>query len=88
MATLTASLDKAFLGDSPKLRRQVKYWAITLGIYAACGLLLAVEVTAGAAGALPARWLAAVLVAGPLLFYVPLRASEGFELSPSLLARA
>lgn len=87
MATLTGSLDRAFLGESPRLRRQVKYWAITLGIYAACGLLLAVEVAAGLAPALPARWLAAVLVAGPLLFYAPLRASEGLKLSPSLLAR-
>ena len=88
MATLTGSLDHALFGASARLRRQVRYWAITLGIYAVCGLLLAIEVAAGVAPAQPARWLAWVLVVGPLLFYVPLRASEKLDLAPSLLARA
>ena len=86
--SVSASLAQAFLGDTPRLRRQVRYWALTIGIYAACALLLAAEVSAGAAAPGAAKQLAMALAAGPLLFYLPLRASEVLGLSPSLLARA
>ncbi|HRI17316.1 MAG TPA: diguanylate cyclase [Burkholderiaceae bacterium] len=86
VSTMTLGLARSFLGDSPRLRRQVQYWALTLGIYLACVLLLAVEVATGAADARAARWLSLVLVAGPLLWYLPLRASEYLGLSPAVLA--
>ena len=85
--SMSASITQTLLGESPRLRRQVRYWALTLGIYLACALLLAVEVAVGAAAPGPARWLALALAVGPMLFYLPLRASEGLGLSPALLAQ-
>jgi diguanylate cyclase len=88
MASVTHSLIATVLGASPRLRRQVQYWALTLGIYAVCVLLLVAEVSAGAADPWRAHLLAQVLAIGPLLFYLPLRASERLGLTPALLAQA
>ena len=87
MASASHSLAQAVLGDTPRLRRQVQYWALTLAIYAVCLLLLAIEAATGAADAGPALVLAQALVAGPLLFYLPVRASERLGLAPALLAQ-
>jgi len=78
----------AFAGSGARLQRQVLYWAITLGLYAVCVLLLVIEVSSGAAAAQPVAWLVAAIAIGVLTFYVPVRASEQLRLPPSLLAIA
>ncbi|MBK6863748.1 MAG: GGDEF domain-containing protein [Ideonella sp.] len=78
----------ALLGGSDRLQRQVRYWAITLLIYAVCVLLLVAEVALGAAPEIPVRWLVGAIVAGTLLFYVPVRASERLGIAPAPLAVA
>ena len=86
--SLPPSLVQALVGTSPRLQRQVLYWAITLGLYAVCVLLLEVEVASGAAAAQPVAWLVAAIAIGALLFYLPVRASEQLGLPPALLAMA
>lgn len=83
-----SSLARAFVGTGARLQRQVSYWAITLGLYAVCVLLLAVEVSVGVAPARPVQWLVTAIVIGVLLFYVLVRSSEAFLIPPSLLAMA
>ena len=82
----SSSLLHAFAGHGARLQRQVLYWAITLGLYAVCVLLLAAEVSAGMAAAGPVGWLVAAIAVGALLFYLPVRASEWLGLEASTLA--
>ena len=75
-------------GSGARSQRQVLYWAITLGLYAVCVLLLRVEVVSGEAAAEPVSWLITAIAAGALLFYPAVRVSEQIGLSPALLAMA
>ncbi|HRP28036.1 MAG TPA: diguanylate cyclase [Burkholderiaceae bacterium] len=86
--TLASQLSCAFAGTDARLRRQVVYWAITVGLYAVCVLLLAFQVRVGVADPDVVSMLVTILVAGTLLFYVPVRMSRRLALSPSLLAMA
>jgi len=86
--TLSSNLVHVFAGTSPRLQRQVLYWAITVALYAVCVALLVVEVATGMAAARPTNWLVAAIAIGVLAFYVPVRASERLGLPPSLLAIA
>jgi len=81
-------LRHALFGAGARQQRQVLYWVITLGLYAVCVLLLVVEVAAGLASPRPVTWLVVAIAAGALMFYVPVRSSERWRLSPSSLAMA
>lgn len=83
-----SSLVHALAGRGARLQRQVLYWAITLGLYAVCVLLLVAEVASGVAAAQPVPWLVTAIGFGVLLFYGLVRASERLGLSPSFLALA
>lgn len=86
--TFASHLSHAFVGTDARSRRQVVYWAITVGLYAVCVLLLVFERRAGVADGAAVSLLVTILVAGALLFYVPVRMSRRLALSPSLLAMA
>ncbi len=86
--SIPSRMVRALAGSGDRLRRQVLYWAITLGLYAVCVLLLVVEVNAGLAAARPVAWLVGAIALGALLFYGAVRASEQLRLSPSVLAMA
>jgi len=86
--SIPSSVVHALAGAGARQQRQVLYWAITLGLYAVCVLLLVVEVHTGVAAAQPVTWLVAAIAIGALLFYVPVRASERLGLSTSMLAMA
>lgn len=73
-------------GVDARSRRQVVYWAITVGLYAVCVLLLVFVGRVGAADPRAVSTLVATLVGGTLLFYLPVRLSARLALSPSLLA--
>lgn len=81
-------LSHAFVGTDARSRRQVVYWAITVGLYAVCVLLLVFEGRVGVADPGAVSLLVTVLAAGTLLFYVPVRLSGPLALSPSWLAMA
>ena len=85
---MTSKWLRLVFGADARTRRQVSYWAITLGLYAVCMLLLALEVRSGRAGAARASWLMVGLATGTVLFYLPVRASARLNLSPSVLAIA
>ncbi len=84
--TFTSHLSHAFVGTGARLRRQVLYWAITVGLYAVCILVLVFEGRVGVADPGVVSMLVTTLVAGTLMFYVPVRMSQRLALSPSLLA--
>ena len=84
--TFASHLSHAFVGSDARLRRQVVYWAITVGLYAVCVLLLVFESRVGVADPAAVSLLVTILVAGTLLFYAPVRMSQRLGLSPSLLA--
>ena len=84
--TFASHLSHAFVGTGARLRRQVGYWAITVGLYAVCVLLLVYQSRAGIADPGAVSLLVTVLAAGTLMFYVPVRMSQRLALSPSLLA--
>lgn len=84
--TFASHLSHAFVGIDARSRRQVLYWTITVGLYAVCVLLLVYESRVGVADPGVVSLLVSILVAGTLLFYVPVRMSQRLALSPSLLA--
>jgi diguanylate cyclase (GGDEF)-like protein len=86
--TSISSLARVVAGASPRLQRQVLYWAITVGLYAVCVAVLVFEVASGMAAARPVAWLVAAIAIGVLAFYVPVRASGLLRLPPSALAIA
>jgi diguanylate cyclase (GGDEF)-like protein len=86
--TLASQLSCAFVGTDARSRRQVVYWAITVGLYAVCVLLLVFEGRVGVADPAAVSLLVTILGAGTLLFYVPVRMSARLSLSPSWLAMA
>lgn len=86
--TFASHLSHAFVGTDARLRRQVVYWAITVGLYAVCVLLLVFQSRVGVADPDVVSMLVTILVAGTLLFYLPVRMSGRLALSPSLLAMA
>lgn len=85
---LASQLSHALVGTDARLRRQVVYWAITVGLYAVCVLLLVFQVRVGVADPDVVSMLVTILVAGTLLFYLPVRMSGRLALPPSLLAMA
>ncbi len=86
--TFASHLSHVFVGSDARSRRQVLYWAITVGLYAVCVLLLVFESRVGVADPAVVSLLVSIIVAGTLMFYVPVRMSQRLSLSPSLLAMA
>lgn len=73
-------------GADPKMHRLIRYWGATVLLYLLCIGIIWIEVLSGAADQLSALVITAVAVLGHLLFYVLIRLSNEFALTPSRLS--
>ncbi|NML61736.1 GGDEF domain-containing protein [Massilia sp. RP-1-19] len=83
---LASRLRRLLLGSDPRLARMLGYWAATCLLYLIGGILVVLQVRAGAADRDSAMLLVGIGVAGVAAFALLVRASGVLRISPSMLA--
>lgn len=83
---MLGSAVRRFAGGDPKMGRLVSYWAVTVILYILCLGIVWLEVVTGAGGAPAAAALTALSILGHATFYLLIRNSRRFRLTPAQLS--